>query len=71
MAQIVSLHDVPKKIILDIGLQFTSRFWKSFHEKMDTKLEFSSAYHPQTDGQTERTNQVFPIHVESLYPSAW
>jgi hypothetical protein len=54
MAQIVSLHGVPKKIILDRGLHFTSRFWKSFHDEMDTKLEFSSAYHPQT----ERTNQV-------------
>jgi transposase InsO family protein len=54
----VSLHSVPKKIISDRGSQFTSRFWKSFHENMDVKLNFSSAYHPQTDGQTERTNQV-------------
>ena len=58
MAWIMSLHGVPKKTILDRGSQFTSRFWKSFHENMDTKLNFSSAYHPQTDGQTERTNQV-------------
>jgi transposase InsO family protein len=58
MARIVSLHGVPKKIISDRGSQFTSRFWKGFHENMDTKLNFSSAYHPQTDGQTERTNQV-------------
>jgi transposase InsO family protein len=52
------LHGVPKKIVLDRGTQFTSRFWKRLHESMDTKLNFSSAYHPQTDGQTERTNQV-------------
>jgi transposase InsO family protein len=58
MAWIVSLHGVPKKIILDRGSQFTPRFWKSFHENMDAKLNFSSTYHPQTDGQTERTNQV-------------
>jgi transposase InsO family protein len=58
MARIVSLHGVPKKIVSDRGSQFTSRVWKSFHESMDTKLNFSSAYHPQTDGQTERTNQV-------------
>jgi transposase InsO family protein len=59
MARIMSLHSVPKKkIILDRGSQFTSRFWKSFHEKMGVKLNFSLAYHPQTDGQTERTNQV-------------
>jgi transposase InsO family protein len=58
MARIVCLHGVPKKIVSDQGSQFTSRFWKSLHENMDTKLNFSSTYHPQTDGQTERTNQV-------------
>jgi transposase InsO family protein len=58
MARIVCLHGVPKKIVSDRGSQFTSRFWKSFQEKMDVKLKFSQAYHPQTDGQTKRTNQV-------------
>jgi hypothetical protein len=58
MTQIVCLHGVPKKIVSDRGSQFTSRFWKKLHESLDTKLNFSSAYHPQTDGQTERTNQV-------------
>jgi hypothetical protein len=58
MARIVSRHGVPKKITSDRGSQFTSRFWKSLHENMDTKLNFSLAYHPQTDGHTERTNQV-------------
>jgi transposase InsO family protein len=50
IARIVCLHEVPKKIVSDRGTQFTS---------MDTKLNFSSAYHPQTDGQTERVNQIF------------
>jgi hypothetical protein len=58
MSRIVCLHGVPKKIVLDRGSQFTSRFWKSFHENVDTKLNSSSAYHPQTCGQTKRTNQV-------------
>jgi transposase InsO family protein len=58
MAWIMSLHCVPKKIILDSGSQFTSWYWKKLHESLDTRLNFSSAYHPQTDGQTERTNQV-------------
>jgi hypothetical protein len=58
MSRIVCLHSVPKKIVSDRGTQFTSRFWKRLHESMDTKLNFSSAYHPRTDGQTERTNQV-------------
>jgi hypothetical protein len=35
-----------------------SRFWQKLHESLDTKLNFSLAYHPQTDGQTQRTNQV-------------
>jgi hypothetical protein len=58
MSRIVCLHGVPKKIVSDRGTQFTSHFWKRLHESMDTKLNFSSAYHPQTDGQTKRTNQV-------------
>jgi hypothetical protein len=58
MSRIVCLHGVPKKIVSDRVTQFTSRFWKRLHESMDTKLNFSSAYHPRTDGQTERTNQV-------------
>jgi hypothetical protein len=58
MARIVCLHGVPKMIVSDRGTHFTSRFWKRLHESMDTKLNFSLAYHPQTDGQMERTNQV-------------
>jgi hypothetical protein len=56
MSRIVCLHGVPKKIVLDRGSQFTSKFWEKLHESMDTKLNFSSAYHPQTDDQMERTN---------------
>jgi transposase InsO family protein len=58
MARIVCLHGVPKKIVSDRCTQFTSLFWEKLHESMDTKLNFSSAYHPQTDGQIERTNQI-------------
>jgi hypothetical protein len=58
MARIVCLHGVPKKIVSDRGSQFTSRYWKKLHKSLDTRLNFSSAYHPQTNGQTERTNQV-------------
>jgi hypothetical protein len=49
---------VPKKIVSDRGAYFTSRFWEKLHEAMDTKLNFSSVYQPQTDGQTERVNQI-------------
>jgi hypothetical protein len=58
MSRIVCLHGVPKKIVSDRGSQFTSMFWEKLHESMDTKLNFSSAYHPQKDRQTERTNQI-------------
>jgi transposase InsO family protein len=56
MSRIVCLHGVPKKIVSDRGTQFTSRFWERLHEALDTQLRFSSVYHPQTDGQTERVN---------------
>jgi transposase InsO family protein len=58
MSQIICLHGVPKKIVSDSGMQFTSHFWQQLHEALGTHLNFSSAYHLQTDGQTKRTNQV-------------
>jgi hypothetical protein len=58
MSQIVCLHGVPKKIVSDRGTQFTSHFWQQLLEALGTHLNFSSAYHPQADGQTERTNQI-------------
>jgi hypothetical protein len=58
ITRIVCLHGVSKKIVPDRGTQFTSSFWKKLHEAMDTRLNFSSAYHPQMDGQIERVNQI-------------
>jgi transposase InsO family protein len=58
ISRIVYFYGVPKKIVSDRGTQFTSKFWKRFHETLDTQLRFSSAYHPQTDGQIERVNQI-------------
>jgi transposase InsO family protein len=66
MARIVCLHGVPKKIVSDRGTQFTSHFWQQLHEALGTHLKFSSAYHPQTDDQTERTNQILEDNVEGL-----
>jgi hypothetical protein len=74
MPRIVCLHGVPKKIMSDRGSQFTSKFWEKLHESMDTKLNFSSAYHPQTDGQTERTNQFLEdmLRASALkYRKSW
>ncbi|CAJ2672989.1 unnamed protein product [Trifolium pratense] len=55
--QIVRLHGIPTSIISDRDPRFTSRFWESLQEALGTKLRLSSAYHPQTDGQSERTIQ--------------
>jgi hypothetical protein len=56
--EIVSKHGVPKKIVSNRGSIFTSAFWKQLQEALGSKLDFSTAYHPQTGGQTERTNQI-------------
>nr|CAH66048.1 OSIGBa0131F24.2 [Oryza sativa] len=58
MARVVCLHGVPKKIVSDRGSQFTSKFWQKLQVEMGTRLNFSTAYHPQTDGQMERVNQI-------------
>jgi transposase InsO family protein len=58
ISEIVRLHGVPKRIISDRGSVFTGRFWTSFQEALGTQLNFSTAYHPETDGQTKRMNQT-------------
>jgi transposase InsO family protein len=49
---------MPKRIISDRGSLFTGRFWTSFQEALGMQLNFSTTYHPETDGQTERMNQI-------------
>ncbi|GJS27722.1 putative reverse transcriptase domain-containing protein [Tanacetum coccineum] len=56
--EIVARHGVPISIILDCDSRFTSRFWQSMQEALGTRLDISTAYHPQTDGQSERTIQT-------------
>jgi hypothetical protein len=58
IAHILSLHGVPKIMVSDRGPQFVSKFWEELHKALGTKLLHSSAYHPQTSGQTERVNQI-------------
>jgi hypothetical protein len=55
---VVRLHGVPSAIISDRDSHFTSRFWQSLQKEMGTKLKFSIAFHPQTDDQSEGTNQI-------------
>ena len=74
MKKIVCLHGVPKKIVSDRGTQFTSHFWLQVHSLLVTKLNFSTTYHPQTDGQTERTNQILEDMLRACalqYGTSW
>ena len=51
-------HGLPRNIVSDRDVKFTSSFWTAFCEQVGIKLKMSSAYHPETDGQTERTNRI-------------
>jgi len=55
--EMVRLHGVPTSIVVARDPRFTSRFWKSLQKVLGTQLRMSSTYHPQTDGQSERTIQ--------------
>jgi hypothetical protein len=74
IARILSLHGVPKTIVSDRGPQFVSKFWKELHKSLSTKLLHSSAYHPQTSGQTERVNQILEDMLRACvleFPQKW
>ncbi|KAL0532314.1 hypothetical protein IC582_031647 [Cucumis melo] len=74
MSEIVRLHGVPVSIVSDRDARFTSKFWKGLQTAMVTRLDFSTAFHPQTDGQTERLNQVLEDMLRACaleFPGSW
>ncbi|GJV45954.1 reverse transcriptase domain-containing protein [Tanacetum coccineum] len=56
--RIVARHEIPASIIYDRDGRFTSNFWRSFQKALGTDISMSTAYHPETDGQSERTIQT-------------
>lgn len=62
---VFSKHGIPSDIVSDRGSEFTSNFWRSLGDTLNMKLNFSTAYHPQTDGQTERTNQTLETYLRA------
>jgi transposase InsO family protein len=74
IACVLCLHVVPKTIISDRGSQFVGRFCEQLHASLGTRMIHSSAYHPQTDGQIERVNQILEDMLRACvmeYTGSW
>ena len=63
IANVFSKHGVPSDIVSDRGNKFTSLFWKALSNGLGIQQNLSTAYHPQTDGQTERVNQIIETYL--------
>uniref|UniRef100_A0A8C5MI68 Gypsy retrotransposon integrase-like protein 1 n=1 Tax=Leptobrachium leishanense TaxID=445787 RepID=A0A8C5MI68_9ANUR len=68
--EIFRLHGVPNVIVSDRGSQFISKFWRGFCQQLGVQLSFSSAYHPQTNGLAERTNQTLETYLRCFISDA-
>uniref|UniRef100_A0A8C5QR73 Uncharacterized protein n=1 Tax=Leptobrachium leishanense TaxID=445787 RepID=A0A8C5QR73_9ANUR len=68
--EIFRLHGVPNVLVSDRGSQFISKFWRGFCHQLGVKLSFSSAYHPQTNGLAERTNQTLETYLRCFISDA-
>jgi hypothetical protein len=74
MKEVACLHGIPKTIVSDRDSKFTSNFWKGLFKGFRTNLNFSTTYHPESDGQTERVKRVIE-DILRMYvmdkPSKW
>ena len=66
LTNIVRLHGLPDDIISDRGPQFMSHFWKRLFQTLGTSTKFSTAFHPETDGQMERVNQILEQYLRCM-----
>ncbi|GJP61073.1 hypothetical protein CLOP_g18280 [Closterium sp. NIES-67] len=68
ISTVVRLHGIPMAFMGDNDPKFTSHFWQDTWKRYGTRLQFSSAYQLQTDGQTERTNQTMEQLIRTNCP---
>ena len=74
LREVWKLHGLPTEIISDMDAKFSGEFWESLCKSLNIKPRMSRAYHPQTDGQTERTNQVLEGYLRNFVnydPNDW
>jgi transposase InsO family protein len=74
MKEIARLHGIPRTIVSDRDTKFTSNFWRGLFKIFGTNLNFSTSYHPQTDGEIERVNRIIEDMMRMYVmdkPSKW